>query len=58
MTHRIQQIRGQDGLQPKHEEWSASGQCSFPLWAAIDPARLIRICGNPLESGVQAGETR
>ncbi|MFZ0169303.1 MAG: hypothetical protein WAL64_07755 [Candidatus Dormiibacterota bacterium] len=58
MTQRVHQIRGQDGIRPKREARPASGKCNFPLWAAIDPARHVRICGNPLESGVQAGETR
>jgi len=58
MTQRVHQIRGQDGVRPRPEERPVLGKCSFPVWAAIDPARHIRICGNPIESGVPAGEAK
>jgi hypothetical protein len=58
MTHQVHQIHGQHGMRPKREERPALGKCSFPLWAAIDPARHKRICGNPFETGTPAVETK
>jgi hypothetical protein len=58
MTHQVHQVRGQDGSQPKRKERPAGGKCNFPIWAALDPARHIRICGNPFEIGAPAGETK
>jgi hypothetical protein len=58
MTHQVHQVRGQDGSQPKRKERAAAGKCNFPIWAALDPARHIRICGNAFESDMPAGETK
>jgi predicted ABC-class ATPase len=54
MTRQVHQIRGQDGKRPKREDRQASGKCNFPFWDAIDPARHVRICGNPFETAVPA----
>lgn len=40
------------------QEREATGQCNFPIWAALNPALHIRICGNLLESGVPVEETK
>ena len=54
MTQRVHQIRRQDGSQPNLNEPPTFGKCNVPIWAAIDPARHIRICGNPVEKVIPA----
>jgi hypothetical protein len=51
---RIRRIRVQEGPPSSRWERPASGKCNFPLWAAIDTAGHIRICGNPLEAAIPA----
>jgi len=58
MTHRVQQIPKGRGGWPEGGVRPASGKCTFPIWAAIDPARHIRICERPVETGVPTGETK
>jgi len=58
MTHQVQTFVGKVGVRPERPDPQGDEGCSFPYWAMIDPGRDIRICGNPIESGVPAGETK
>ncbi len=52
------QLLGAEATSVRVQGTRGIGECNFPIWAAIDPGRHIRICGNPVETRVPAEETR
>ncbi len=58
MTDRVLQVEVQGRQGSERRDPPSSGRCGFPVWAAIDRGRHIRICERPVEASMAAGESR
>ncbi|MGH7641709.1 MAG: hypothetical protein ACRENX_01600 [Candidatus Dormibacteria bacterium] len=58
MSDRVHPNRSEEDWRRPTAERADPGGCGFPLWAAIDRGKHIRICGNPLvpESAVETAK--